>query len=62
MKRKLIGRSEHVQNDTYLCSYSNQTFGIVEIPFKIENDKVTGLTLRVAGFIESTPYEFRKTN
>lgn len=59
---KLIGRLEHIKNDTYLCSYSNPTFGIVEIPFKIEKDKVTGLTLRVADFIEFTPYEFTKTN
>jgi len=58
----LIGRLEHIENDNYLCSYSNPTFGIVEIPFKIENDKVTGLTLRVADFIEFTPYEFSKTN
>ncbi|MGK0385905.1 MAG: CubicO group peptidase (beta-lactamase class C family) [Patiriisocius sp.] len=59
---KLIGRLEHIQNDTYLCTYSNPTFGIVEIPFKIEKDTITGLTLRVADFIEFTPYEFRKAN
>ena len=58
----LIGRLEHIQNDTYLCSYSNPTFGIVEIPFKIENNKIIGLTLRVADFVEFTPYEFNKTN
>ncbi len=59
---KLIGRLEHMQNDTYLCSYSDPTFGIVEIPFRIENESVTGLTLRVADFVEFTPYEFVRKN
>ena len=34
--------------------------GIVEIPFKVENEKVTGLTLRVADFVEFTPSIFVK--
>ncbi|ALJ04816.1 hypothetical protein APS56_06635 [Pseudalgibacter alginicilyticus] len=59
---QLIGRLEHIKNDTYLCTYSNPTFGIVEIPFKVDNYKVNGLTLKVADFIEFTPYEFSKTN
>jgi len=58
----LIGKLEHLRKDNYLCTYSNPTFGIVEIPFKIKNDEVTGLTLRVADYIEFTPYEFNKTN
>jgi len=58
----LIGRLEHLQNDNYLCTYSIPIFGITEIPFKVEKNKVTGLTLRVADFIEFTPYQFRKTN
>ena len=58
----LIGKLEHIQNDNYLCTYSIPTYGIVEIPFNIENDKVTGLTLKVADYIEFTPYEFVKIN
>ena len=37
-----------------------EKIGIVEIPFKVENDKVSGLTLRVADFVEFTPYIFIK--
>jgi|TARA_B110000495_G_C23033342_1_gene616155 CubicO group peptidase (beta-lactamase class C family) len=59
---KLIGRLEHIKNNTFLCSYSNSTFGIVEIPFQIKNDQVTWLTLRVSDFVELTPYEFSKIN
>lgn len=58
----LIGRLKHLENDNYLCTYSIPVFGITEIPFKIENDRVIGLTLRVADFIEFTPYEFKKIN
>lgn len=56
----LVGKLDHIQNDNFLCVYSNPSMGIVEIPFKIENGKVMGLTLRVSDFIESAPYEFKK--
>lgn len=59
---KLIAKLEYLQNDTYLCTYSNPMFGVVEMPFKLENDTIIGLTLTVADFIEFTPYEFTKTN
>lgn len=57
----LVGNLQHINNDIFLCTYSNPTMGIKEIPFKIENGKVTGLTLRVADFVEFLPYEFAKT-
>ncbi|HEY3371555.1 MAG TPA: serine hydrolase [Prolixibacteraceae bacterium] len=58
----LIGKLEHIQNDNYLCTYSNPTMGIVEIPFTIKDGVVTGLTLRVADFLEFTPYQFSKVS
>ena len=56
----LVGRLEHLQYDNYLCTYSIPTFGITEMPFKIENNTVINATLTVADFIEFTPYEFKK--
>ncbi len=56
----LIGKLEYLKNEIFLCTYSNPEMGIVEIPFKVENDKISGLTLRVADFIEFTPYIFVK--
>ncbi|WP_405208023.1 serine hydrolase [Aquimarina sp. LLG6339-5] len=56
----LVGRLEHLQNDTYLCTYSIPIFGIKQIPFKIEKNNVRELTLSVADFIESNPYKFIK--
>ena len=58
----LVGMLEHIKNDSFLCQYSNPEMGIVEIPFKIEDQKVISLTLHVADFVEFTPYEFKKTN
>lgn len=56
----LVGKLDHIQNDNFFCVYSNPSMGIVEIPFKIKDGKVMGLTLRVSDFIEFTPYEFKK--
>lgn len=58
----MTGKLEYLQDSTFLCTYSNPTMGIKEIPFKIENGKVVGLTLRVADFVEFTPYEFMRKN
>lgn len=58
----LVGKLEHLQNDTFLCTYSIPIFGTTEIPFKVEKGKVSGVTLKVADFIEMTPYEFKKTD
>lgn len=56
----LVGKLDHIQNDNFLCVYSNPSMGIVEIPFKIDHGKVNGLTLRVSDFVEFTSYEFKK--
>lgn len=56
----LIGHLEHLQNNNFLCTYSIPVFGITEIPFEIEKNRINKLTLRVADFIESNAYEFIK--
>ena len=56
----MVGRLQHLKDNVFLCTYSNPTMGIKEIPFAIKDGKVTGLTLRVADFVEFTPYEFAK--
>jgi CubicO group peptidase (beta-lactamase class C family) len=56
----LVGTLEHISNGNFLCSYNNPTFGVVQIPFKIENGKVKGMTLVVADFVEFTTYDFKK--
>jgi CubicO group peptidase (beta-lactamase class C family) len=56
----LSGKLEYMQNNVYLCTYSDPTLGIVEIPFKTDHGKITGLTLRVSDAVDPTSYEFIK--
>jgi hypothetical protein len=56
----LIGHLESQGNHSFLCFYSNKILGIHSIPFKMNNGKITGLTLRVNDFVETEPYEFTK--
>jgi CubicO group peptidase (beta-lactamase class C family) len=56
----LIGHLESQGNHNFLCFYSNKILGIHSIPFKMENGKITGFTLRVNDFVEMEPYPFTK--
>ncbi|MCI0751906.1 MAG: serine hydrolase [Flammeovirgaceae bacterium] len=55
---QLIGELDLLKENTFLCTYSIPTYGIKEIPFHVKDGKVSGFTLRVADFVEFTPYEF----
>ena len=57
---KLQGKLEPLGGDRFVCTYNDPVFGRKVIPFTIENGKVKSLTLRVADFVEFTPYEFYK--
>lgn len=56
----LTGRMSHVGANRFLCTYSNPTMGIEEIPFHTKEGDIIGFTLRVSDFIEHTTYEFYK--
>jgi len=51
---------EYLENNSFLCTYSNPEMGVFEMPFHVTDGKVTGLTLRVSDFLEFLPYEFYK--
>ncbi len=67
---KLIMRFEHhkgrhgtlepLGGNRFLCTYSEPLYGVKVLPFTVENGKVKSLTVRVADFVEFTPYEFVK--
>ncbi|OJJ21729.1 hypothetical protein BKI52_14605 [marine bacterium AO1-C] len=57
---KMIGHLDYMGNNEFRCTFSNPTMGVEKTVFKIKEDKVIGLTLRVADFIEFTPYKFVK--
>jgi len=67
---KLIMRFEHhsgryatlepLGGNRFFCTYSDPLFGMKKLEFTVENNKVRSLTVRVADFVEFTPYEFVK--
>ena len=48
---------EDLNSDTLIYA----DYGIKKLGFTVENKKVKSLTVRVADFVEFTPYEFIKT-
>jgi len=67
---KLIMRFEHhpgrygtlepLGGNRFFCTYSDPLYGMKKLKFTVENNKVKALTVRVADFVEFTPYEFKK--
>ncbi|HMN48851.1 MAG TPA: serine hydrolase [Ignavibacteriaceae bacterium] len=57
---KLIGKLEYVGNNSFLCTYSDPTYGIKVFPFLIENGKVKSFDLYVDDFIDYGAYKFIK--
>lgn len=68
---KLIMRFEHhkgrwgtlepLGGNRFFCTYSDPLYGKKRLQFTVEDKKVRSLTVRVADFVEFTPYEFIKT-
>jgi CubicO group peptidase (beta-lactamase class C family) len=67
---KLIMRFEHhsgrygtleaLGGNRFFCTYSDPLYGMKKLEFTVANKKVKSLTVRVADFVEFTPYEFIK--
>ncbi len=57
---KLSATVGYLRGNLFLCVFNNPLFGKSVMPFKIENGKVVGMTLKVADFIEKTTYDFSK--
>ena len=68
---KLIMRFEHHQGrygtleplggNRFFCTYNDPLYGMKKLEFTVANKKVKSLTVKVADFVEFTPYEFIKT-
>jgi CubicO group peptidase (beta-lactamase class C family) len=67
---KLIMRFEHhkgrygtlepLGGNRFFCTYSDPLFGMKKLEFAVANNKVQSITVKVADFVEFTPYEFKK--
>lgn len=56
----MTGKLEPLGGNRFLCTYSNPIWGVMEIPFTIENNEVKSVTIKVADFVDYMPYEFKK--
>ncbi len=69
---KLVAKFEHhpgryadleaLGGSRFLATFNDPLYGIKVWPFTIENEKVKSVTVKVADFVEFTPYEFVKVN
>lgn len=67
---KLIMRFEHhkgrygtlepLGGNRFFCTYNDPLYGMKKLEFTVTNNKVKSLTVKVADFVEFTPYEFKK--
>ncbi len=67
---KLIMRFEHhkgrygtlepLGGNRFFCTYNDPLYGMKKLEFIVTNNKVKSLTVKVADFVEFTPYEFKK--
>jgi CubicO group peptidase (beta-lactamase class C family) len=56
----LVGRLQPRDGNTFLCTYSDPTFGIHPAPFAIEGNAVKSVSVKVSDFLEYDPYVFVK--
>ena len=57
---QVIGVLEYLDNNTFLCTYTDPEYGVKKIPFSIIAGKVKSMTVSVNDFIDFMPYEFVK--
>jgi len=58
--KNLTGRLRYMDNDEWLLTYNNIAYGVFPIKFKIENNKVVSVDIKVNDFLEYDPYTFIK--
>lgn len=55
-----IGVLQYMDNNTFLCTYSDVTCGVMPTPFSVNDGKVTSVKIKVNDFIDYDTYEFIK--
>jgi len=56
----LTAALQYMDNNEWLVTFSNPSFGITSTKFKTENNTVVGIDIKVADFIEYDAYAFKK--
>lgn len=55
-----IGKLDFINDNRFLCTYTDVTCGVEPLSFKTENNQVKSVTVKVADFIDYLSYEFVK--
>ncbi|MEO6612697.1 MAG: serine hydrolase [Chitinophagaceae bacterium] len=56
------GTLEPLGGNRFFCTYNDPLYGMKKLEFTVVKGKVSSLTVRVADFVEFTPYDFKKIN
>ena len=56
----MFAKLEPIGANRFYATFSDPEFSKAVFPFTVQNGKVTGVTVKVADFIEYNPYEFKK--
>lgn len=56
----MYARLESLGGNRFYATFTDPEFNKAIFPFTVENGKVTSVTVKVADFVEYTPYEFEK--
>jgi len=57
---KMFARLQPLGGNRFYATFSDPEFGKAVFPFTVQNNRVTSVQVKVADFIELTPYEFKK--
>lgn len=58
----MVANMEALGGNRFYIVFSDPAFGKAIFPFQVKHGKVTGVTVKVADFVELHPYEFTKVN
>jgi hypothetical protein len=57
---KMYAKLQPLGGNRFYVTFSDPEFGKAVFPFSFENGRITGVHVKVADFIEMTPYDFKK--
>lgn len=58
--KERYGTLEALGGNRFFCTYSDPLYGMKKLEFTVAGKTVKSLTVKVADFVEFTPYEFKK--
>lgn len=59
---RMYAKLQPLGGNRFYVTFSDPTFGKAVFPFYVTNNKVTGVRVKVADFVEYNPYDFKKVD